>query len=88
MKALINPNLQKFTLIAIILTIVFRLGLSASIAHKLVLAVVLTSVIYAILMWLNGSYFGKKDYEYLPIYDIGFRFHLSTFLFDKKRRMK
>jgi PadR family transcriptional regulator PadR len=25
-------------------------------------------------------YFGRKEYEYLPIYDIGFRFHLSTFI--------
>jgi len=31
-------------------------------------------------MWFNGRYFGWKEYEYLPIYDIGFRFHLATFL--------
>ena len=25
-------------------------------------------------------YFGKKDREQLPIYDIGFRFHLTTYV--------
>jgi hypothetical protein len=46
----------------------------------MIIAVILSAVIYAILMWFNGRYFGRKEYEYLPIYDIGFRFHLSTFL--------
>ena len=80
MKTLITPNLLKFTLTTVILTIVFRLGLSTSIASKVIIAVVLSSVIYGILMWFNGRYFGRKEYKYLPIYDIGFRFHLSTFL--------
>jgi hypothetical protein len=44
------------------------------------LAVIICSIVYGILMWFNASYFGRKEYEYLPIYNIGFRFHLSTFL--------
>ncbi len=80
MKTLITPNLLKFTLATIILTIIFRIGLSTSITNKMTLAVILCSVFYGILMWFNGNYFGRKEYEYLPIYDIGFRFHLSTFL--------
>lgn len=79
MKTLITPNLLKFTLTTVILTIFFRLGLSTSITNKMIIAVILSAVIYAVLMWLNGRYFGRKEYEYLPIYDIGFRFHLSTF---------
>ena len=31
-------------------------------------------------MFLTGWYFGKKDGEYLPIFDVGFRFHLITYL--------
>lgn len=80
MRTSITPNLLKFTLATIILTILFRIGLSASIANKITLSVFICSIVYGILMWFNGSYFGKKEYEYLPIYDIGFRFHLSAFL--------
>jgi hypothetical protein len=80
MKTLITKNLLKFTLATILLTILFRIGLSTSITNKMTLAVIICSIVYGILMWFNGSYFGKKEYEYLPIYDIGFRFHLSTFL--------
>jgi|SaaInlStandDraft_1057018.scaffolds.fasta_scaffold18744_4 hypothetical protein len=80
MKSLITPNLIKFTLVTIILTILFRIGLSTSITNGMMIAVILSAIIYAISMWINGSYFGRKEYEYLPIYDIGFRFHLSTFI--------
>ncbi|MCZ4694561.1 hypothetical protein DWB61_05850 [Ancylomarina euxinus] len=80
MKALITPNLLRFTLVTVVLTIIFRLGLSTSITNKIIIAVIISAVVYAILMWINGSFFGRKDYEYLPFYDIGFRFHLSTFL--------
>ena len=80
MKTLITANLLKFTLATVILTIVFRIGLSTSITNKMNWAVIICSIVYGILMWFNGSYFGRKEYEYLPIYDIGFRFHLSTFL--------
>lgn len=80
MKTFITNNLLKFTLVTIILTILFRTGLSTSITNKMSLGVISCSIIYGILMWFNGSYYGRKEYEYLPIYDIGFRFHLSTFL--------
>lgn len=80
MKSLITSNLLKFTAVTLILTILFRIGLSTSITNGATIAVILSAVVYAISMWINGSYFGRKDYEYLPIYDIGFRFHLSTFI--------
>jgi hypothetical protein len=37
-------------------------------------------IIYFILMSVSGRFFGIKEYEYLPIGDIGFRFHISTFI--------
>jgi hypothetical protein len=80
MKTFITNNLLKFTLATIILTILFRIVLSTSITNKMILAVIICSIVYGILMWFNGRYFGRKEYEYLPIYDIGFRFHLFTFL--------
>lgn len=80
MNSLITSNLIKFTFVTLVLTIIFRIGLSTSITNKMTAAVIICSIVYGILMWLNGTYFGRKEYEYLPIYDIGFRFHLSTFL--------
>lgn len=80
MKTLLTPNLLKFTLATLVLTLLFRIGLSTSITSKMTIAVILCSIFYGILMWLNGNYYGRKEYEYLPIYDIGFRFHLSTFI--------
>ena len=80
MKTLITNNLLKFTLGTIILTILFRLVLSTSITNKMTLGLIICSIVYGVLMWFNGKYFGRKEYEYLPIYDIGFRFHLFTFL--------
>lgn len=80
MKTFITNNLLKFTLVTTILTILFRITLSTSITNKMTLGVIICSILYGILMWFNGRYFGRKEYEYLPIYDIGFRFHLFTFL--------
>ena len=80
MKSLITSNLIKYTFTTLVLTIIFRIGLSTSISHKMTLAVGICAILYAIMMWFNGSYFGKKEYEYLPILDIGFRFHFTTFL--------
>lgn len=80
MKTLITPNLIKFTLTTLFLTIIFRIGLSTSITDEMIVGVIISALAYAILMWFNGSYFGRKEYEYLPIYDIGFRFHLMTFI--------
>lgn len=80
MKTFITNNLLKFTLVTTMLTILFRITLSSSITNKMTLGVIICSILYGILMWFNGRYFGRKEYEYLPIYDIGFRFHLFTFL--------
>lgn len=80
MKSLVTPNLLKLTLTTVILTIIFRIGLSTAITLKMMVAVILCAILYFILMWLNGFYFGKKEYEYLPINDVGFRWHLSTFI--------
>ena len=61
MKTLITPNLLKFTLTTVILTIIFRIGLSTSITSKMIIAVVISALVYAIFMWFNGFYFGKKE---------------------------
>lgn len=80
MKTFLTPNLFRFTLVTLILAVVFRAALSTSITNKNEIAVAVAALVYAILMFISGSYFGRKDYEYLPVYDIGFRFHLVTFI--------
>lgn len=80
MKNLLTANLLKFTLSAIVLTILFRIALSSFITNKMIGALLISAIAYGILMWISGYFFGKKDYENLPIHDVGFRFHLATFL--------
>ena len=79
MKNLLTANLLKFTLSAIVLTILFRIALSSFITNKMIGALLISAIAYGILMWISGYFFGKKDYENLPIHDVGFRFHLATF---------
>ena len=79
MKA-ITPPLLKFAIVALLLTIAFRFMLSYGIDHQSLTIINTSSVIYGSLMFISGWIFGKKDGEYLPIFDIGFRFHLMTYI--------
>ncbi|WP_126973003.1 hypothetical protein [Gynurincola endophyticus] len=76
----ITPYLLKFAAAAIILTTIFRFCLSYTIEHGLVAMIIISAALYGGLMALAGWHFGKQDGEYLPIFDVGFRFHLTTFL--------
>lgn len=76
----ITQYLIKFAIIATLLTIVFRYALTFGIDNKSNLIVMLSAILYGIAMYLAGWVFGKKDREHLPIYDVGFRFHLTTYL--------
>lgn len=76
----ITPYLLKFAVAATFLTIVFRYFLSYGIDNKSAIIIALSAVFYGIAMFISGWYFGRKDGEYLPIYDVGFRFHATTYL--------
>lgn len=76
----ITPYLLKFVITASILTFGFRAFLSYALENEVNDLVFLASSVYGALMFVFGWYFGKKDSEYLPIFDIGFRFHISTYL--------
>ena len=73
----ITPFLLKF---ALVLAIIFRYLLSYGIDHKTYIVITLAVVLYGIGMFVSGWYFGIKDGEYLPIHDVGFRFHFTTYL--------
>ncbi len=76
----ITPYLLGFALIATVLTIVFRYFLSYGIENQSGIIINISAATYGLLMFASGWHFGRKDGEYLPIYDVGFRFHLSTYL--------
>ena len=80
MKTTITKPLVQFILVTTILTILFRISLSELLNNQLWNLVFIPPVIYFFLMYVSGRFFGIKEYEYLPIGDIGFRFHLSTFV--------
>lgn len=76
----ITPYLLGFALTATVLTIVFRYFLSYGIENQSGIIINISAATYGLLMFASGWHFGRKDGEYLPIYDVGFRFHLSTYL--------
>ena len=80
MKTFFTLNLIKFTIASVLLAILFRYFLSSGIEEQNYYLIISSAVSYALLMALSGYYFGRKEYEKLPIYDIGFRWHLATFL--------
>lgn len=80
MKNILTPYLLKFALAATILTIIFRFFLSYEIENKMNIMIVATAILYGIFMFIAGTYFGKKDAAYFPIYDVGFRTHLATYI--------
>lgn len=76
----ITPDLIKFAVVITILTILFRFFLSSGIDNHLNYQIILSAIIYGFGMFASGWYFGKNDGEYLPIHDVGFRFHFTTYL--------
>ncbi|HPW66603.1 MAG TPA: hypothetical protein PLY32_02900 [Salinivirgaceae bacterium] len=77
---IITPNLLKFAGTSFVLTAIFRFCLSYGLENKILLLSVTSAVLYGITMFSAGWFFGKRDWMYLPIYDVGFRFHLATYL--------
>ena len=73
-------RLGQFAISALFLTILFRYALNLSIEIVNSFASALCSVTYFCLMFLLGWYFGKKDYIENEFHDIGFRFHLTTYI--------
>ena len=79
MKIITSP-LLRFVLISAILTVLFRYVLSYGIEHQLTAVIILAAVIYGVLLFITGWYLGMSDAQYLPILDVGFRFHLTTYV--------
>ena len=76
----IHHYLFKFAVTILILTVIFRYSLSTLLSNKEFVLVFIPAIIYLLAMFFSGWYFGKKDKEFLPIFDIGFRFHFVTYI--------
>lgn len=76
----ITSNLVKFAIIFALGSIVFRFGLSWFLSNHKFTEIWILAIFYFILNFSLGSFFGKRDYESLPLNDIGFSFHLTTYL--------
>lgn len=76
----ITKNLALFSVVLIVLTILFRYTLSNSLQNQHFNIVWVIAVLYGLIVFILGWIFGKRDNESLPLYDIGFRFHVATYL--------
>jgi hypothetical protein len=73
-------NQLSFAGILVVLTIAMRYGLSTLLENREFNMAWVVAATYAISVFAAGWVLGKKDYECLPLYDIGFKFHLITYL--------
>ena len=73
-------RLGQFAISALLLTVLFRYALNVCIGMGSWTGSVLCSVVYSCLMFFAGWHFGEKETEDNCIHDIGFRYHLVTFL--------
>ncbi|MBR3757600.1 MAG: hypothetical protein IKK62_04130 [Bacteroidaceae bacterium] len=79
MKAL-TIRLGQFAICALVLTVLFRYALNLCIDANSTIGTTTSSIVYGGFMFLIGWYFGKKDANENEIHDIGFRFHLVTYI--------
>jgi len=79
MKA-ITKNLMNFSIFFFLGAIVFRYGLSQLIENRDYTMIWIIAITYFFFNAIIGWIYGKRDYEILPLYDIGFRFHFATYL--------
>lgn len=76
----ITSNLLKFAIFFAIGSILFHVGLSWSITNHAVSGMWIFAIAYFIFNFSIGWFFGKRDYESFPLNDVGFRFHLVTYI--------
>ncbi len=79
MKTL-TKNLRFYALALIALTILFRFSLSLLLQDREFSIIWVLATLYGISVFIVAWIFGRKDKLHLPLYDIGFRFHLTTYL--------
>lgn len=77
---IITRNQLIFAGLLTILTIAFRYGLSTLPDKELFVQVWYMAALYGIIICIIGWILGKRDYLSLPLYDVGIRFHATTYI--------
>lgn len=72
--------LIQFAISTLILNLAFRISLSFGIENHLNVVILLSSLLFSIMLFLAGWYFGVKQRSYFPMKDFGIRFHLINFV--------
>lgn len=76
----VTKNLIAFSVAFFVLTVAFRFSLSSLLQNRLFNHIWIIAAIYGILAFVTGWIFGKSGKKDLPLYNIGFRYHLATFI--------
>ena len=79
MKAL-TIRLGQFAICALVLPVLFRYALNLCIEANSVIGTTTCSIVYGGLMFLVGWYFGTKEAKENEVLDIGFSYHLVTYI--------
>lgn len=77
---IITKNLINFAIWFFIGAILFRYALAYFLSNHLSTGVWVSAVVYFLYNFTIGWLFGKRDHESLPLFDIGFRFHLTSYI--------
>lgn len=75
-----TTNLVLFSILLALITIVFRFTLSTFLQNQYFSGIWIIVVLYALLIFSLGWIFGKRDRLSFAWYDVGFRFHLNTYI--------
>ncbi len=76
----ITHNQLKYALTLILLSVTFRFGLNALLASGNYAQIWMPATAYGVAIFIAAWVFGKKDKLTLNLFDIGFRFHLTTYI--------
>lgn len=79
MKVL-TKNQWNFAGLLFVITVLFRFFLSSTLENERFTMVWIVAASYGIAIFIIGWTFGKKDKLTLPVFDIGFKFHLITYV--------
>jgi hypothetical protein len=78
MKKLQNQFLFSFIVLITLWNVLFRVALSYMLKNEIFNMVIVPPVIFFLLMFFTGKYFGLKQWKDLPT-DVSFKYHLSSF---------
>jgi len=75
-----TKNLILFSVSLFLLTVSFRYLLSTLLQNQSFSYAIILSVAYGVIIFFISLFFAKRDKSDLPWYDVGFRFHLATYI--------